>query len=424
MIGGSIAGCAVAVAGSRAGADVTVYERSGAELQDRGFGIVIPPPLHAELVGSGYLDTDMPTAPVGTRVWLTREPGGRSARELARQPSPVTPCNWGLLWRSLRASAGSVRYLRGQPVASVRADAAGRAVITSARGEEPYDMVVGADGHASATRRLLAPVLRPEPAPYLVWRGAIPLGALAGHPRELDLLRGAWVTLGFPGGHGIFYLIPGGPQDGDGSTGPGNRLLAYAVYGRPPGGAEPGPYVQELAKEHFPAAWADIVARGGRRATACHPVADVQAPRVARPPLLLAGDAAGVTRPHTATGAVKALQDALCLERVLREGPDPATALERYADERTAAGAKLVELGRRMGRALVEEVPDWPAMGQEEVDVWIRGVLAGTWHYLYEDPGKAAGPAVAIASAGPTASAASAVRRPEPDAGSEATVSG
>ncbi|WYB32801.1 hypothetical protein V6574_29640 [Streptomyces sp. SM1P] len=86
------------------------------------------------------------------------------------------------------------------------------------------------------------------------------------------------MTLGFPGGHGIFYLIPGGPQDGDGSTGPGNRLLAYAVYGRPAEGAESGPYVQELAKEHFPAAWADIVARGGRRATACHPVADVQAP--------------------------------------------------------------------------------------------------------------------------------------------------
>ncbi|MFI1224433.1 MULTISPECIES: FAD-dependent monooxygenase [unclassified Streptomyces] len=387
VIGGSIAGCAAAVAGSRAGADVTVYERSDAELQDRGFGIVIPPPLHAELVGSGYLDATMPTAPVGTRVWLTREPGGRSARELARQSSPVTPCNWGLLWRSLRASAGAVRYLRGQPVLSVGRGGSGGAVITTARGEEPYDVVVGADGHASATRQLVAPGLRPEPAPYLVWRGAIPLGAPAGLPRELQLLRSAWVTLGFPGGHGIFYLIPGGPQDGDGSSGETNRLLAYAIYGRPPEGVDPGPYVHDLAEEHFPAAWADIVARGGRRAAACHPVADVRAPRVARPPLLLAGDAAGVTRPHTATGAVKALQDALCLERVLREGgrQDLSAALERYADERTAAGAHLVELSRRMGRALVEETPHWPAMGQDEVDAWFRGVLAGTRHYLYED---------------------------------------
>lgn len=386
VIGGSIAGCAAAVAGSRAGADVTVYERSDAELQDRGFGIVIPPPLHAELVGSGYLDAEMQTAPVGTRVWLTRERGGRSAREMARQSSPVTPCNWGLLWRSLRASAGAVRHLRGQPVVSVAPGGSGGAVITTALGEEPYDVVVGADGHASATRQLLAPGLRPEPAPYLVWRGAIPLVALAGHPRELELLREAWATLGFPGGHGIFYLIPGGPQDGDGSGGESNRLLAYAIYGRSPEGAEPGPYVHELAKEHFPAAWADIVARGGRGAAACHPIADVQVPRVARPPLLLAGDAAGVTRPHTATGAVKALQDALCLERVLREGPeDLAAALERYADERTEAGAHLVELGRRMGRALVEETPDWPAMGQGEVDAWFRGVLAGTRHYLYEE---------------------------------------
>lgn len=99
-----------------------------------------------------------------------------------------------------------------------------------------------------------------------------------------------------------------------------------------------------------------------------------------------------MTRPHTATGAVKALQDALCLERVLREGPDVSAALERYADERTAAGAHLVELGRRMGRAMVEETPDWPAMGQGEVDAWFRGVLAGTRHYLYEEaPGTAAG---------------------------------
>ncbi|MEU2823717.1 hypothetical protein ABZ763_15900 [Streptomyces bacillaris] len=42
---------------------------------------------------------------------------------------------------------------------------------------------------------------------------------------------------------------------------------------------------------------------------------------------------------------------------MLREGPTVGAALERYADERTAAGAHLLELGRRMGRAQVDETP-------------------------------------------------------------------
>ncbi|MCX4965572.1 FAD-dependent monooxygenase [Streptomyces sp. NBC_00654] len=391
VIGGSIAGCAAAVAGVRAGADVTVYERSDGELQDRGFGIVIPPPLHEELVSAGYLDAAMPTAPVAYRAWVTRQPEGRSAREFARQDAAVTPCNWGLLWRSLRGNVGGARYLRGRPVTAVRQEPDGRAVIRTADGEETYDIVVGADGYKSPTRQVLAPGLRPTPAGYLVWRGTIPLSALAGHPRELELLREAWVTVGFRGGHGIFYLIPAGHRDGARTHGAGDQVIAYAVYGRPPArGTDADAHVRTIAEEHFPDSWADIVARGEHLAMACHPVADVQVPRAARSPLLLAGDAAGVTRPHTASGAVKALQDALCLERALRESASPARALERYADERTAAGARLVELGRRLGHAQVEATPDWAAMGQDEVDEWCRVTLAGTRHYLYGELGQAA----------------------------------
>lgn len=225
VVGGSIAGCAMAIAGARAGADVTVHERSDGELQDRGFGIVIPPPLHRELVDGGYLGADMPTIPVATRVWLARAPGRRSARELARQQAPVAPCNWGLLWRALRANAGGCTYHRGHPVASVGRTASGGAVIRTADGEREYGIVVGADGHRSVTRELVAPEVRPVPAGYLVWRGTIPTSALRDHPKQLELLESAWVTLGFPGGHGVFYLIPGAAA--------GSRLLAYAIYASP-----------------------------------------------------------------------------------------------------------------------------------------------------------------------------------------------
>ncbi|MET7367445.1 FAD-dependent monooxygenase [Streptomyces sp. NPDC005566] len=383
VVGGSIAGCAMAIAGSRAGADVTVYERSTGDLQDRGLGIVIPPPLHGQLVSTGYLDAAMPTAPVATRVWLTRQPGQRAAREFARQPSPVTPCNWGLLWRALRANADTARYHRGRPVTSVERTASGHALVRTAGAEESYDIVVGADGHRSLTRHALAPGLSPSPAGYTVWRGALPLSALDGHQRQLELLRGAWITIGYPGGHGIFYLIPRG-----GGAGPDERLLAYAVYAKPPV-PEPGDpqelasYVREIADEHFPSEWADIVARGEHTSMVCHPVTDLHAPRSADPPFLLAGDAAGVTRPHTASGAVKALQDALCLEEALRGSSSPAEALRHYARERTAEGARLMELGRRLGGAQVERTPDWTAMDQEAVDTWCRATLAGSSSYLY-----------------------------------------
>ncbi|MFI6961552.1 FAD-dependent monooxygenase [Streptomyces sp. NPDC050255] len=378
VVGGSVAGCAMAIAGTRAGAEVTVYERSDGALEDRGFGIVVPPPLHAELVASGYLDAGMPTAPVPSRIWLTRERERQEARELARQEAAVTPCHWGLLWRALRANADGVTYHRGRPVTEVLRRPSGGAVIRTADSEERYDIVVGADGPRSVTRAAVAPQVQPVPAGYVVWRGTLPLDALAGHPHQLELVRTAWITLGFRGGHGVFYLIPG-PLDG-------SRLLAYAIYGPPPppswtSGREE--YVRRVAEEHFPAGWAEIVGRGAHTSLACHDVADFHVPRVAEPPFLLAGDAASITRPHTASGATKALQDALCLERALRASPSAAEALARYADERSGEGARLVALGRRLGHAMVERTPDWAAMGPTEVAEWSRATLDGADSYLY-----------------------------------------
>ncbi|MEU1435224.1 FAD-dependent monooxygenase [Streptomyces sp. NPDC005786] len=378
VVGGSVAGCAAAIAGTRAGAQVTVYESSDGALEDRGFGIVVPPPLHAELVTASYLDAGMPTTPVPSRIWLTRGRDRRAAVEMARQDGAVTPCHWGLLWRTLRANADGATYHRGRPVIGVLRHPSGGAVIRTADSEEWYDIVVGADGPRSVTRAAVAPQVRPVAAGYVVWRGTLPLDALAEHPRQLELMRTAWITLGFRGGHGVFYLIPGAAD--------GSRLLAYAIYGPPPppswtAGREE--YVRHVAEEYFPAGWAEIVARGAHTSLACHDVTDFHVARVAEPPFLLAGDAASITRPHTASGATKALRDALCLERVLRASSSAAGALRRYADERSGEGARLVALGRRLGRAMVERTPDWAAMGPAEVAEWSRATLDGADSYLY-----------------------------------------
>lgn len=51
IVGGSLAGCAAAIALRRAGCEVSVYERSRGALEDRGAGIGMPLALLRTLIG-------------------------------------------------------------------------------------------------------------------------------------------------------------------------------------------------------------------------------------------------------------------------------------------------------------------------------------------------------------------------------------
>ncbi len=59
VVGGSIAGCAAAIALQRIGCEVTVYERSTGQLVDRGEGLGIPLSLLQTLVARDLVDADM-----------------------------------------------------------------------------------------------------------------------------------------------------------------------------------------------------------------------------------------------------------------------------------------------------------------------------------------------------------------------------
>lgn len=64
IVGGSIAGSAAAVMLHRAGWDVSVFERAGEALQERGAGINIYASEFQRFVDSGLLDANIPTCPV------------------------------------------------------------------------------------------------------------------------------------------------------------------------------------------------------------------------------------------------------------------------------------------------------------------------------------------------------------------------
>ena len=143
--------------------------------------------------------------------------------------------------------------------------------------------------------------------------------------------------------------------------------------------------LERLLARHFPPYVADLVRLTAPDELLLQPIYDELVPAYVADGVLLIGDAATVTRPHTASGATKALQDALALERSCVESASWPDVLASYDAERCAAGAGLVELGRRIGREQVQQTPEWGAMTAETMAAWTKAMLSGEKLYFYGD---------------------------------------
>lgn len=387
IVGGSIAGCAAAIALRRAGCDVTVYERSSGELRDRGFGIAIPAPLHEELVAAGYLSAEMPTRIVAEITLVVRDGSDPVGREAWRRPVDGLYNNWAVLWQTLRARIPDENYRQAAKIAAIDMGAAGATVVTADGRRDRFDLVVGADGYRSIVREMVDPAAAPSYAGYGLWRGTFAESRLLdAAPPQLD--RGG-ASVVFPGGHSAFYFIP--------DRGGAGRLMNWAIYSAipqwrnlenpsllPPGSVDEdlAAVLEELLAAHFPTRWADIVRRTTRSELSLQPIYDATVSSYVSDRLLLIGDAGSVPRPHSAVGAAKALQDALALERVCREHEGFDQALAAYDAYRCADGNASVELGRRLGRAMVEETPAWDSMTPDDFRGWMSASVSGR-HWLY-----------------------------------------
>ncbi|WP_433858983.1 FAD-dependent monooxygenase [Streptomyces kronopolitis] len=403
VVGGSIAGCAAALAAHRAGAGrITLHERTAGPLADRGVGLVVHDARYAELAAAGYLDTAMPWAQLTTRRWYVRDGAAPLGRQIAVQPFPFRSYCWGPLWRELRQRLPQDTVFRtGTRVTGVDGDADG-AVLRFGGGDgdgggggdtasgvggsdgraapggraERFDLVIGADGYRSVVREAAFPGVRADYAGYPAWRGTVPADRMAaldlpGLPSEPwaeeDCVYGV-----FPGGHVIIYRIPDGR---------GGLRANWVLYTAPPEGLDLGPdapaglppgaltdalhdHLQYVTGELLPPYWGGLMRLTTRQELFLQPMYDFTAPRYTAGRLLLAGDAATVARPHTGGGAVKALQDAAALETALRALPERPDALEAYGTERGRTGRSMVELGRRLGRAFVQDTPDWRTLDQ------------------------------------------------------------
>ncbi|WP_330241104.1 FAD-dependent monooxygenase [Streptomyces sp. NBC_00525] len=384
VVGGSIAGCATALALSRGGADrVTVLERADAELRDRGVGIGLQNDRYEELRAAGYLAPEMPWAPLTRRVWSVRDGDAHHGRAIGQQPFPFRAYNWGSLWSELRRRVpADVDYRSGAAVTAVE-PAGDEVTVRLADGhEERFDLVIGADGYRSVVREAMFPGISPQYAGYIGWRGTtedvegLPSDGLDAH------------NLVFPGGHCMSYRIP------DGS---GGHRLNWVLYTTPPqtDGLHPDlrtptslppgrlnseltDWLRALVAEHFPPFWAAKILGTPAGTTFIQPIYDLVVPHYTSGRMALVGDAASIARPHVGAGSVKALQDATALEAARTAGDDWKDVLERYDAARGPVGSAMVALARRMGSSQVEATPDWSAMDQSGFDAWWQEQNSGS----------------------------------------------
>jgi 2-polyprenyl-6-methoxyphenol hydroxylase-like FAD-dependent oxidoreductase len=394
LIGGSIAGLAAAIALKRAGCQVTVYERSRGELRSRGFGIGTPIPMRDELRQRGYLPPDY-TSVVRTCRWWVVADGTPAGRLLWKQPAAAASNNWGVLWRSLRGALGEVDYRDGISVSSFANTGAHFTLSSSDGRTECCDVLVGADGYRSIVRAQLHPLSSPKYAGYVAWRGTYPEARVENRAliERMDAEQ-AWTTVVFAKGHGGIHLVP----DFDNNLEPGRRRINWLIYSPPPPGADfsdptslpPGEvnaalhaHLMRLLNDYFPPEVAEIIRASTPEEILVQPIYDEVIPSYGGQRLLLTGDAGSITRPHTASGATKALADALALERLATERDTWDEVIPEYSTDRATAAQAIVELGRRIGEGQVTACPDWSAMAAGDAEAWAKHMMGNQPLYIY-----------------------------------------
>jgi 2,6-dihydroxypyridine 3-monooxygenase len=361
VIGGSLGGLTAALLMRDLGLDVTVYERSAAELEQRGAGIGFLPASYRYLVERARLDLDEVSISTKYIRYLDRQ-----GRVIHEQDQPYRFSSWNTVYRSLLRCFGRARYLLGHECIDIR-QRDGKVQITQAEGNVvEVDLLVCADGVGSHARAHLLPEVGARYAGYVAWRGLV-------HEQELGekatVLVDAITYYVYANSHILVYPIPGI----DGSIRPGDRLLNFVWYRNylpgsdltdlmtdcdgklhdislPPGAARP---------EHVEEMWATAAARLPERiatvvlavkAPFVQAILDVEVPRMAFGRVCLVGDAAFVVRPHAAAGTAKAAADAWELARALEEQNDIESALSAWEPGQLELGRNLLERTRRIGR--------------------------------------------------------------------------
>lgn len=361
VAGGSLGGLSAGLLLRDLGLDVTIYERSSVELEQRGAGIGFLPATYRYLVDRASIDLDDISIATARIRYLDRD-----GSVVYDEPHHYRFSSWNTVYRELLGCFGRDRYLLDHEVEDFAQDRNGVEVKVSGGRGDNVDLLVCADGVGSRSRRMLLPDAAPVYAGYVAWRGMVPEGVL--RPGTARALGDAITYFVYANSHILVYPIPGL----DGAVDPGQRLVNFVWYrnyrdgdladlltdeaghrheSSLPPGAPRAAHVAELratAAARLPALLAEVVLATG--APFLQVIYDLEVPRMAFDRVCVLGDAAWVVRPHAAAGTAKAAADAWALADALAAHDDVPAALAAWEPGQLELGRALLERTRRIGR--------------------------------------------------------------------------
>ena len=363
VVGGSIGGLTAGLLLRDAGHDVRVFERSPAELAQRGAGIGLLPETSRYLTECAGVDIDDISIATSHIRYLSRDNS-----ILHEEKHNYRFSSWNTIYRQLLSCMKPNDYVLNHELTSWSDVDASEVTVTFANGNtETSDLVVFADGVNSLARATLLPGATPRYAGYVAWRGMVHETELSNDTRTL--LDDAITYFVYPNSHILVYPIPGL----EGETAPGQRLFNFVWYRNystggqledlltdisgvqrevslPPGAVAPH-HIAEMqthAKTHLPAAIAELIVK--TQQPFIQVVFDLTIDQMVFGRTCLLGDAANLGRPHAAAGTAKAADDAWALTDALARNDDLLTALREYEDSQLAVGHQLIERTELIGR--------------------------------------------------------------------------
>jgi 2-polyprenyl-6-methoxyphenol hydroxylase-like FAD-dependent oxidoreductase len=333
IVGAGIGGLAAGIALQRAGWHVRIFERASSP-REVGFALNLAANAMLALDELGVAERVMAGGHRTQRAEIRR--GDGQVLKRVHLPDAISGARAIVATRpvlhgALLEAVGAEALVLGSPAISFEAEPSGVTVVLSDGRRASGDVLIGADGVASAIRRQLRPDEGPPRASgYSALRGVAGEASslMADVSAATYLAPGIEASLAQAGSNVVYWYM---------------SLLTNEV----PVGAEP-----RAVAGHF-ADRLDDTFRAMVRAT--KPEDMRFDPLFDRDPIdvwgqgavTLLGDAAHPMLPHTGQGAAQAMEDAVALGLVLARATDIPAALRQYERVRSARTRQLVQRGRR-----------------------------------------------------------------------------